>query len=187
MILHPIDLVQVNGGKIRCPKAIYTIHVTTPNRQTFCMDIDDGSWLSHLTSYIIEALECVCTLWTRMLLQCWCHLKQWIRWLKKLVHGSSLERHLIIQEIPGRHGNCFARSTLISSIPKMFAIFWTMLSSPSVHFQNLKKLSRLSSAWFINCCPYYVCYCNLGHQTCTKYYWVHEQVKLHHRAFQLSA
>ncbi|KAF8119348.1 hypothetical protein EV363DRAFT_1199666 [Boletus edulis] len=49
--------ITFDGGKIRRPKAIYTIHVTTPERRTFCMAIDDGSRLSHSATYIVEALE----------------------------------------------------------------------------------------------------------------------------------
>ena len=55
--------ITFDGGKIRRPKAIYTIHVTTPDRRSFCMDIDDGSQLSHSATYIVEALERVRSLW----------------------------------------------------------------------------------------------------------------------------
>lgn len=49
--------ITFDGGKIRKPKSLYTIHVTTATRQSFCMELDDASLLSHTADYILEALE----------------------------------------------------------------------------------------------------------------------------------
>ena len=49
--------ITFDGGKTRQPHSVYTIHVTTADRRTFCMDLDDGSRLSHTAEYIFEALE----------------------------------------------------------------------------------------------------------------------------------
>lgn len=49
--------ITFNGGKTRQPHSIYTIHVTTGDCRTFCLDIDDASRLSHSADYILEALD----------------------------------------------------------------------------------------------------------------------------------
>jgi hypothetical protein len=52
-------MITFDGGKIRKPKSLYTIHVTTADHRAFCMDLDDASLLSHSADYILEALEWV--------------------------------------------------------------------------------------------------------------------------------
>ncbi|KIJ10218.1 hypothetical protein PAXINDRAFT_86391 [Paxillus involutus ATCC 200175] len=49
--------ITFDGGKIRKPTSVYTIHVTTADRRAFCMELDDASLLSHSAEYILEALE----------------------------------------------------------------------------------------------------------------------------------
>ncbi|KAG9311131.1 hypothetical protein JVU11DRAFT_9045 [Chiua virens] len=49
--------ITFDGGKICRPKSLYTIHVTTAGRRSFCMELDDASLLSHTADYILEALE----------------------------------------------------------------------------------------------------------------------------------
>ncbi|KAF9234050.1 hypothetical protein BU15DRAFT_79456 [Melanogaster broomeanus] len=49
--------ITFDGGKIRKPKSVYTIHVTTADRHAFCMELDDASLLSHSADYILEALD----------------------------------------------------------------------------------------------------------------------------------
>lgn len=55
-------MITFDGGKIRCPKAIYTIHVTTSDHQIFCININNGLQLSYSATYILKALERVCSL-----------------------------------------------------------------------------------------------------------------------------
>lgn len=53
--------ITFDGGKTRQPHSVYTIHVTTGDRRTFCLDMDDASRLSHSAEYIFEALDRVRT------------------------------------------------------------------------------------------------------------------------------
>jgi hypothetical protein len=48
--------ITFDGGKIRKPTSVYTIHVTTADRRAFCIELDDASLLSHSAEYILEAL-----------------------------------------------------------------------------------------------------------------------------------
>lgn len=48
--------ITFDGGKTR-RNSVYTIHVTTADRCTFCLDMDDGSRLSHSSAYILEVLD----------------------------------------------------------------------------------------------------------------------------------
>lgn len=50
--------ITFDGGKIRRPKSTYT----TATRHAFCMELDDGSQLSHTAKYIVEVLERVSTI-----------------------------------------------------------------------------------------------------------------------------
>ncbi|KAG1859014.1 hypothetical protein DFJ58DRAFT_658524, partial [Suillus subalutaceus] len=45
--------ITYDGGKIRCLKSFYSVHVTTADRRCFCMTLDDGSRLSHSANYIV--------------------------------------------------------------------------------------------------------------------------------------
>jgi hypothetical protein len=49
--------ITFDGGKTRQPHSVYTIHVTTADRRTFCLDLDDGARLSHSGKYVLEALD----------------------------------------------------------------------------------------------------------------------------------
>ncbi|KAG1748346.1 ribonuclease H-like domain-containing protein [Suillus paluster] len=49
--------ITFDGGKIRKPKLFYTVHVTTADRQTLLLELDDASMLSHTAQYIGELLE----------------------------------------------------------------------------------------------------------------------------------
>src|ERR1700675_3053065 len=49
--------ITYDGGKIRRPKAFYSVHITTADREEFCIDLDDASLLSHTADYIDELLD----------------------------------------------------------------------------------------------------------------------------------
>lgn len=49
--------ITFDGGKARSQKGFYTVHITTADRRTFCMDLDDASTLSHTARYIKELLD----------------------------------------------------------------------------------------------------------------------------------
>ncbi|KAG1724896.1 uncharacterized protein EDB91DRAFT_1062575 [Suillus paluster] len=51
--------IMFDGGKIRKPKSFYTVHVTTADRRTLLLELDDSSMLSHTARYIGELLESV--------------------------------------------------------------------------------------------------------------------------------
>ncbi|KAF8838962.1 hypothetical protein BDN67DRAFT_906426, partial [Paxillus ammoniavirescens] len=53
--------ITFDGGKTRQPHSVYSIHVTTADRQTFCVELDDSSRLSHTGEYIFEALDRIVT------------------------------------------------------------------------------------------------------------------------------
>ncbi|OSX62531.1 hypothetical protein POSPLADRAFT_1140739 [Postia placenta MAD-698-R-SB12] len=44
-------------GKTRKPKGVYTIHISTPERRVFLMDLNDTSRVSHTANYIVEILQ----------------------------------------------------------------------------------------------------------------------------------
>jgi hypothetical protein len=48
--------ITFDGGKLRGSKGLYSVHVSTPERRTFCMTLDDASRLSHTGEYISELL-----------------------------------------------------------------------------------------------------------------------------------
>lgn len=52
--------ISFDGGKIRKPVALYTVHITTADRRTFLMDIDNASKLSHTGNYVFETANRVC-------------------------------------------------------------------------------------------------------------------------------
>lgn len=49
--------ISFDGGKIRRPQSIYTFHITTPERESFLLDLDNASQLSHTANYINGELE----------------------------------------------------------------------------------------------------------------------------------
>jgi hypothetical protein len=49
-------MLTFDGGKLG-KKKFYSIHVTTPNRQSFCLELDDVSLLSQTGEYIFEVLQ----------------------------------------------------------------------------------------------------------------------------------
>lgn len=54
-------MLSFDGGKLG-KKKFYSIHATTPNRQSFCLDLDDVTRLSQTGEYIYELLKKVhCT------------------------------------------------------------------------------------------------------------------------------
>lgn len=48
--------ISYDGGKIRRPRSVYTVHVTTSRRRSFLMEGDDGAGISHTAEYIVELL-----------------------------------------------------------------------------------------------------------------------------------
>ena len=52
-------MLSFDGGKLG-KKIFYSVHVTTPNRQSFCLDLDDVTRLSQTGEYIFELLKKVC-------------------------------------------------------------------------------------------------------------------------------
>lgn len=48
-----------DGGKLG-KKKFYSVHVTTPSRQSFCLDLDDVTRLSQTGDYIFDLLKKVC-------------------------------------------------------------------------------------------------------------------------------
>ncbi|KAK1223490.1 hypothetical protein PQX77_013648 [Marasmius sp. AFHP31] len=48
--------ISFDGGKLR-RKGFYTVTVTTPHRQSFTLELDDGTRLSHTANYVVEILE----------------------------------------------------------------------------------------------------------------------------------
>ncbi|KIJ07798.1 hypothetical protein PAXINDRAFT_89809 [Paxillus involutus ATCC 200175] len=54
--------ITFDGGKTRQPHSVYSIHVTTADRRTFCVELDDASRLSHTGEYIFEALDQIRTI-----------------------------------------------------------------------------------------------------------------------------
>ncbi|KAF9230189.1 hypothetical protein BU15DRAFT_33786, partial [Melanogaster broomeanus] len=55
--------ITFDGGKIRKPKSVYTIHVTTADRHAFCMELDDASLLKF--EEIISRLRRILTFMSR--------------------------------------------------------------------------------------------------------------------------
>jgi len=49
--------ISFDGGKIRRPRSVYTVNVTTPDRRSFLVEGDDASNLSHTGKYNAELLE----------------------------------------------------------------------------------------------------------------------------------
>jgi hypothetical protein len=49
--------ITFDGGKLRQSKGLYSVHVTTQERRTFCLSLDDASRLSHTGEYIFELLN----------------------------------------------------------------------------------------------------------------------------------
>lgn len=49
--------ITFDGGKIRRQKSFYSIHVITAARESFLLELDDASMLSHTAAYIIEQLD----------------------------------------------------------------------------------------------------------------------------------
>jgi hypothetical protein len=49
-------MLSFDGGKLG-KKKFYSIHTTTPNRQSFCLDLDDVTQLSQTGEYIYELLK----------------------------------------------------------------------------------------------------------------------------------
>ena len=49
--------ISFDGGKIRRPRSVYTVNVTTPDRRSFLVEGDDASHLSHTGNYNAELLE----------------------------------------------------------------------------------------------------------------------------------
>jgi hypothetical protein len=49
-------MLSFDGGKLG-KKKFYSIHATTPNRQSFCLDLDDVTRLSQTGDYIYELLK----------------------------------------------------------------------------------------------------------------------------------
>ena len=52
--------ISFDGGKTRKPKGLYTIHITTADRHSFCVEIDDASCPSHTANYVFEILARAC-------------------------------------------------------------------------------------------------------------------------------
>ncbi|EED78338.1 predicted protein [Postia placenta Mad-698-R] len=46
-----------DGGKTWKLKGVYTIHISTPERWVFLMDLNDASHVSHTANYIVEILQ----------------------------------------------------------------------------------------------------------------------------------
>ncbi len=63
--------ISFNGGKLR-KLGFYSVHVTDSERNSFCLELDDGSRLSHTGEYVCELLLRVCVLdyssWSRVLI-----------------------------------------------------------------------------------------------------------------------
>ncbi|KIJ59093.1 hypothetical protein HYDPIDRAFT_162797 [Hydnomerulius pinastri MD-312] len=53
--------ITFDGGKTRQPHSVYSVHVTTADRRTFCLELDDASRLSHTGEYIFESLDRIVT------------------------------------------------------------------------------------------------------------------------------
>lgn len=49
--------ITFDGGKLRRAKGLYSVHITTAERRTFCMTLDDASCLSHTGNYVAELLS----------------------------------------------------------------------------------------------------------------------------------
>jgi len=49
-------MLSFDGGKLG-KKKFYSVHATTPNRQSFCLELDDVSFLSQTGEYIFELLQ----------------------------------------------------------------------------------------------------------------------------------
>jgi hypothetical protein len=47
--------ISFDGGKLK-KKGFYSVHVTTLDRMSYCLELDDGSRLSHTGEYICELL-----------------------------------------------------------------------------------------------------------------------------------
>jgi hypothetical protein len=49
--------ITFDGGKMRSSNGLYSVHVTTAERRSFCLTLDDASRLSHTGEYIAELLD----------------------------------------------------------------------------------------------------------------------------------
>jgi hypothetical protein len=52
--------VSYDGGKLRRPASVYTVHVTTEDRKSILVEGDDASLISHTAKYIVELIKEVC-------------------------------------------------------------------------------------------------------------------------------
>jgi hypothetical protein len=52
--------IMFDGGKLWSARGLYSVHISTAERRTFCMTLDDASRLSHTGEYIAELLKKVC-------------------------------------------------------------------------------------------------------------------------------
>ena len=52
-------MLSFDGGKLG-KKKFYSVHATTPNRQSFCLDLDDVTRISQTGDYIYQLLKKVC-------------------------------------------------------------------------------------------------------------------------------
>lgn len=52
-------MITFDGGKL-LKKKFYSVHITTTNRQSFCLELDDSTGLSMTADYIFELLDKVC-------------------------------------------------------------------------------------------------------------------------------
>src|SRR6267154_3466956 len=50
-------MITFDGGKIRRPNSLYTIHITVPGGRTFCMELNDGARKKHTAEYILGVLD----------------------------------------------------------------------------------------------------------------------------------
>ena len=52
-------MLSFDGGKLG-KKKFYSVHATTPNCQSFCLDLDDVTRISQTGDYIYQLLKKVC-------------------------------------------------------------------------------------------------------------------------------
>ena len=110
--------ISFDGGKTRKPKGLYTIHLTTTDRHSFCVETDDSSCLSHTTNYVFGVLARV-SLTLPVFVPSNSHHYAFDRTWSRLAHLDSLECAQTTQEIQGKDGD--SRSP---SGPKIWN-YWT--------------------------------------------------------------
>lgn len=114
-----------DGGKLR-KKKFYSVHATTPNRQSFCLDLDDVTRLSQTGEYIFELLKKVCDLTLLSFLSISEYVLRHCSGLIKLVLTAGVVLHQTMRPIVARLNVSLLNIIREYLTWRMLAIIFTM-------------------------------------------------------------